>query len=216
MRDGSAVRGGDTNQEENRATRRRLSVEDRRSELIAACLRLIGTRPWDEVTMTDVAEEAGASKPLLYHYFTTKGELYLATVRSAADELREVTRPDPALAVGPRLRAALDAHLEWIENNALAYRAIVQGGISSDDDVQAIVDASRNETVQRLADAFGFADPSPAEHIALRGWVGYLEAASLEWLTTSAVTRDHLAKMLEASVTGALRAARVAPAAPPD
>ena len=164
--------------------------------------------------MTDVAEQAGASKPLLYHYYSTKSELYRATVRSAADELRDVTRPDPTLPIGTRMRAALDAHLEWIEKNSLAYRAIVQGGISSDDEVQAIVEASRNETVQRLADAFGFADPTPAERIALRGWVGYLEAASLEWLSTTAVTRAHLAQMLEASVTGALRAVRVARRSP--
>lgn len=189
--------------------RRRLSVQDRRAEFVAACLRLIGTRPWDEVTMADVAEVAGASKPLLYHYFTTKSDLYRATVRSAADELRDVTLPDPALPIGPRMRAALDAHLAWIETHALAYRAIVQGGISSDNEVQAIVEEARNETIQRLADAYGFADPTPAERIALRGWVGYLEAASLEWLTTNDVTRDHLARMLEASVTGALRAARV-------
>jgi len=191
-----------------------LSVEDRRSELVAACLRLIGTRPWDEVTMSDVAKEAGASKPLLYHYFSTKIDLYRATVRSTADELREVTRPDPRLPIGPRMRAALDAHLEWIEENSLAYRAIVQGGISSDNEVLAIVDESRNETVLRLAVAFGFADPSPAERIALRGWVGYLESASLEWLKTTAVTRDHFAQMLEASVAGALRAARVARPSP--
>lgn len=191
--------------------RRRLSVEDRRSELIAACLRLVGSRPWDEVTMADVATEAGASKPLLYHYFSTKGDLHLATVREAAEELREITRPDPDLPVDQRMRAALDAHLEWIAANALAYRAIIQGGISSDPEVQAIVEESRNETVGRLATAFDFTDPTPTERIALRGWVGYLEAASLEWLTTNAVTRSHLAQMLEASVTGALRAARVAP-----
>ncbi len=191
--------------------RRRLSVEDRRSELIEACLRLIGSRPWDEVTMADVATAAGASKPLLYHYFSTKGDLYLATVREAAEELREITRPDPDLPVGQRMRAALDAHLEWIAANALAYRAIIQGGISSDPDVQAIVEESRNETVDRLATAFDLTDPTPGERIALRGWVGFLEAASLEWLTTNAVTRSHLAQMLEASVDGALQAARVAP-----
>ncbi len=208
------MRGDNTSQVDEPPTRRRLSLEDRRSELIAACLRLIGARPWDEVTMTDVADEAGASKPLLYHYFATKGELYLATVRSAADELREVTRPDPTLPIGPRLRSALDAHLAWIETNSLAYRAILQGGISSDHDVQAIVEASRNETVERLADAYGFANPSPAERIALRGWVGYLEAASLEWLATTAVSRARLAQMLEASVSGALRAADVARRSP--
>ena len=63
--------------------RRRLSVEDRRDELLRACLQVIGTQPWDEVSMADVAAAAGASKPLLYHYFSTKSDLYLAAVRSA-------------------------------------------------------------------------------------------------------------------------------------
>ena len=75
--------------------RRRLAVEDRRGELLQACLQIIGTKPWDEVSMADVAAAAGASKPLLYHYFSTKSDLYLAAVRSAADELRAATNLTP-------------------------------------------------------------------------------------------------------------------------
>ena len=77
--------------------RRRLSVEDRRTELMQTCLHLIGTRPWDEVSMAEVALAAGVSKPLLYHYFSTKGDLYVAAVRFAAHELSEATFPDPEL-----------------------------------------------------------------------------------------------------------------------
>ena len=46
-------------------TRRRLTVEDRRDELLRACLGLIGTRPWDEVSMADVAETAGDRKSVV-------------------------------------------------------------------------------------------------------------------------------------------------------
>ena len=46
--------------------------------------------------MAEVAAgAAGVSKPLLYHYFSTKSELYVAAVRSAAHELSEASRPDP-------------------------------------------------------------------------------------------------------------------------
>jgi AcrR family transcriptional regulator len=189
--------------------RRRLTVDDRRSELLGACLRLIGTRPWDEVSMADVAAAAGVSKPLLYHYFSTKSELYLATVASAAEELRAATRPDAALPVGPRMLAALSAHLDWIDDHALAYRAILQGAISSNDDVQAIVEASRADVVSRLAEGFGFADLAPAQRIALRGWVGFLESACLDWLDARDISKPHLARILAASVSGALRAAAV-------
>ena len=181
-------------------TRRRLSVEDRRNELLRACLGLIGTRPWDEVSMADVAEASGASKPLLYHYFATKGDLYLATVAAAAEELREATRPDPSLPVARRMRAALDAHLDWIDTHALAYRTILQGGISSEPRVHAIVEQSRAEVVDRLAETFGLDRLEPCHHIAFRGWIGFLESASLEWLTTRAITKDEVAELLTASV----------------
>lgn len=180
--------------------RRRLSLEDRRAELLRTCLDLLGRRPWDEVTMAEVAEVAGVSKPLLYHYFSTKTELYRATVTAAAEELREATRPDPDLPVGPRMRAALDAHLAWIDEHADAYRAVIQGGISSDPVVQAVVERSREETVSRLAEAFGIQKPAGAQRVALRGWIGFLEAASLEWLATRAVTRQQLADLLTRSV----------------
>ena len=181
-------------------TRRRRTVKDRRDELLRASLGLIGTRPWDEVSMADVAEAAGASKPLLYHYFATKRDLYLATVAAAAGELQEATRPDPLLPLARRMRAALDAHLDWIDAHALAYRAILQGGISSEPRVHAIVERSRAEVVDRLAETFGLERLEPCHHIAFRGWIGFLEAAGLEWLTNRAVTKEQLAGLLTASV----------------
>jgi AcrR family transcriptional regulator len=189
--------------------RRRLSTDERRDELMHACVYLIGARPWDEVSMAEVAAAAGVSKPLLYHYFSTKSDLYLAAVRSAAQELSEATRPDPELPVGPRLLKALDAHLDWIEKHALAYRAILQGGISSDLHVQAIVEDARADVLNRLADAFELGDLSPAQRIALRGWIGFLEAACLDWLVAKDITQAHLARLLAASISGALRAAEV-------
>ena len=190
--------------------RRRLAVEDRRDELTRACLQLIGTKPWDEVSMADIAIAAGVSKPLLYHYFSTKSDLYHAAVRSAADELRQATRPDPNLTPRTRLLKALAAHIDWIDANATAYRAILQGGISSDDDVQAIVEESRAEVVFRLAESLGFDSVTSTQRIALRGWVGFLEGACIDWLIERDISKAHLARLLAASVAGALRAAEVA------
>ena len=201
-----------------KSPRRRLSVDDRREELLQACLRIIGTQPWDEVSMAVCAQEAGASKPLLYHYFSTKSDLYLAAVRSAAAELREATRPDPALPVDARLLGALEAHIDWIDLHGPAYRAILQGGISSAPDVQAIVEESRADVLERLAEGFGIDEMTPARRIALRGWVGFLESACFDWLAAKDITKDHLVRLLATSVSGALRAADVPerePANPP-
>lgn len=49
-------------------TRTRLSVEARRSQLLDVCLDLIGTRPWDAMTMADIAAAAGVHDCLLWCY----------------------------------------------------------------------------------------------------------------------------------------------------
>ncbi len=156
--------------------------------------------------MADVARVAGVSKALLYHYFSGKRELYVATVTWAANDLRQATRPDPGLAVEARLQKALNSHLDWIDQNALAYRAVLQGGISSDPEVQAIVERSRAEVITRLAEAFALGDLRPPQRIALRGWVGFLEGACLEWLGSRGISKAELARLLAASMTGVLRA----------
>lgn len=190
--------------------RRRLSVDDRRDELVAVGQQLIGTRAWDSVTMADIAAEAKVSKGLLYHYFSAKPDLYLAAVHAAAKELSEATRPDPALPPRQRLHHALGTHLDWIEEHAVAYRAVLQGGLSGDREVQAIVESSRDEVVSRIARDSGLDEVSPLLRIALKGWVGFLEGACLEWLVTKDVPRDDLIRMLAAMITAAIRAATAA------
>ncbi len=170
-------------------------------------MRLIGTRVWDSVTMADIAAEAQISKGLLYHYFSAKPELYGAAVRCAATQLSEATRPDQSLPPRERLHDALMAHVDWIDEHALAYRAVLQGGLSGDRDVQAIVEASRAEVLARVARDSGIASVPPLLRIALRGWVGFLEGACLEWLASKAITKEELVRLVAAGLPAAIRAA---------
>lgn len=159
--------------------------------------------------MSDIASAAGASKPLLYHYFSTKSALYLAAVHSAAAELREATKPDPDLPIDARLLRSLQAHVDWIDINAVAYRAVLQGGLSSDPDVQAIVEESRGAVVARLAEAFGFDELSAPQRIAFRGWVGFLEGACLDWLEQRDMPKPEFVGLLAASVFDVIRSANL-------
>ena len=47
--------------------------------------------------MARIAREAGISKALLYHYFPSKQEFFVATLQQAAEEIRRRTEPDPAV-----------------------------------------------------------------------------------------------------------------------
>ena len=54
------------------AKRSRLSTDARREQLLDAGAELLGRRPYDEVSIEEIATAAGVSKGLLYHYFPTK------------------------------------------------------------------------------------------------------------------------------------------------
>jgi TetR/AcrR family transcriptional regulator len=60
--------------------RRARSPEDkqqRRQDILDRAWDLFESRPWAELTMTDVADAAGLSKAALYRYFDTKEALFL-------------------------------------------------------------------------------------------------------------------------------------------
>src|SRR5437763_552097 len=90
--------------------RRRLSVEERRAELVALGLELFATQPYDDVWIEGVADRAGVSRGLLYHYFPTKRDYYLAVMHTAAEGIFVASTPSasapPAQAI-PRCRSRL-------------------------------------------------------------------------------------------------------------
>ena len=75
--------------------RRRLSAQDRRRQLLGIGLSKIVETPIQDLSMDEVAAEAGISRSLLFHYFPTKTDFYLACIAAAGRRmLRNITPPD--------------------------------------------------------------------------------------------------------------------------
>lgn len=248
--------------------RQRLEVDARRAQLVALGIELFSTRPYEEVRIDEVADAAGVSKGLLYHYFPTKRDFYVATLREAAGALLAETAddaPETGSAGGTggtgggstgtqtaplaRLHRGLHKYLSFAERYATAYLALMRGGAGADAAVVQLIESTRTEFMERLiagVQAGLAADhalsealtgrsprrplPIPAQlqdqpallRVALRGWIGYVEAASLEWLVTLGhapslapaaaaparpASRDALVDLLIALLLAALRAA---------
>ena len=189
------------------ARRARLSTDARREQLVALGVEMFSERPFDEVSIDDIAASAGISKGLLYHYFPSKRDFYVAGVRHSADEMQSVTETDPDLAPLERLSAGLDRYLEYVDTHARGYSTVLRAGIGSDREVAAIVEDVRSAMANRILDDFpGDAPPPPGIRIAVRGWIGFAEAASLEWLERRELSRDELRDLLIQALTGAVGA----------
>lgn len=175
--------------------RKRLQLDDRRAQLLALGLKLFSERAYDDVSIDDIAEQAGISKGLLYHYFGSKRELYVATVREAAALLERRIAPDPALPLEARAGAGIDAYLAFVEERAGAFAALMRSGLGVDPEVSAIVEETRGRIVTILLENLGLSEPRPAFRFALRSWVGLVEAASLAWIDRRDVGRDAVAQL---------------------
>ena len=69
------------------AKRSGMSTDARREQLLASGAELLGRRPYDEVSIEEIAAAAGVSKGLLYHYFPTKQDFLLAALERGQGEL---------------------------------------------------------------------------------------------------------------------------------
>jgi len=175
--------------------RARLDVDARRRQLVELGTLLCSSRTYDEVSIDEVARTAGISKGLLYHYFPTKRDFYVATVRQAARQLMDCTQTPEQMDPIDRLRTGLDAFLDYVADHSVAYQGLLHSGIGVDAEVATIIDETRERFCARLVSSFEASGDLAS--LALRGWVGFVEAASLGWVASrDRVSREAVRDML--------------------
>lgn len=185
----------------------RLPVDERRQRLLQLGLRLFSERSYDTVTTDDIALEAGVSKGLLYHYFAGKRGYYVATIRELARRLVESTALDAAVHFSEAIRSALFRFIDFVRQNGAFYRALMRGGVGQDDEVQRIIEQVRHTVIGRVMQRAGIVNPPPKQRAAIYGWVGFSEAASLDWLDHGCDLADEeLVDMLLASLVAIMSA----------
>lgn len=163
---------------------RRLSVEERRSQLLEAALSLFAHRAPEEVSLDDVAEAVGVSRPLVYRYFPGgKQQLYEAALKSAADELRDCFDEPEEGPLLPRLTRAVERYLAFVGRHDAGFSALLQGGsVVETSRTTAIVDGVRRAAAEHILRHLGVEGPGPRLRMTIRMWITAVEAASLIWL----------------------------------
>ncbi len=168
----------------------------RRDEIITATLQLLSTRPANQLSIDEIAEAAGASRALIYHYFRSKELLYTAAVRSACDDLQSRLRlPD----VHPfeQLRYAARIYLDFAEDRSADFTALLRGVAQAGeaDELASIVEQTRQSIVDLIIDSVGVSHPSTALRATLRGYVAMMEVITLDWLDRRTLTRDQVRRL---------------------
>lgn len=185
-------------------TRTRLQPDRRREQLLDLGVRLLKDRSLDALTIDVLAEEAGISRGLLYHYFGNKTAFHEAVVRHAADDLIAQTAPPPGGEPLERLLVSVTAYVDYVLDNFEGYVSLVKGAAGGSDVLRSIYDEVRDVLANRvfLEDAQGELIADTAHNrLIVRGWTAMTEEMVIAWRTDPGdVTRDGLL----AIVAGAL------------
>jgi AcrR family transcriptional regulator len=188
----------------------RLQVDERRRQLIDAGAALFAEHAYEEISMREVAEAAGVSKALLYHYFPSKIELFKAAVAEKAVELGQLIQPAGDGTPLEQLTQGLDAYLAWIEANAQTWSKLMQSAATLPE-ARELVEGFRQHTMELvLAELAGRRKPRPALRTAVKGWLGYMDAAILDWTQARDLPRQKLRDLLVAAFAASLFAAQQA------
>jgi AcrR family transcriptional regulator len=185
----------------------RLQVEERRRQLLELGADLFAQHSYAELSMARIAREAGISKALLYHYFPSKQDYFVATLQQGAQEIARRTEPDPDLPPFEALAGSLEAFLGWIEENETAYRKLMES-VGSVPEVQTLIDGIRDATSARILEGLGAGDPPPPKlRAAARSWLWLMDGVILDWLEHRDMSRVEVRDFLLGSLAGAVMAA---------
>ncbi len=132
------------------------------------------------------------ARGLLHHYFGTKHDLYREVVRSML-RFPAVPSEDTEMAI--------DRWLTMVQRNREAWLAALgaQGPVR-DPEIDAIVEAGREEAVERLIAQLQLG-ATPQTRAALRAYSAFAEAASVEWLVRRRLTRAQVRDLLLTTLT---------------
>ena len=191
--------------------RRRLSTGERREQLLSVGARLFSESPYDDVWIEQVAEIAGVSRGLLYHYFPNKRDFFAGVVERESERMLRMTTAVPGVPVREQLAAGLDTYLEYVDTHAHGFRAFHRADAAGDQAVRRVYRRALAAQERQILAALA-ADPEfgpvaaarPDLGLAVRGWLAFTTAVCLEWLRGSELSRAQVRDLCARALLGVL------------
>lgn len=179
-----------------------------RAKLITVALEFFATRPYDEVTVGEIAQAAGVAHGLLFHYFDSKRGLYLAALEHAGEQLVIAHRTDPSASPGARIRQLLGSHLAHLAANEHVALNLILRGAGNDAAAYEAFERNRWEMTEWVCEQLHLDPQRRAIRSALRSFARAADETTAQWLAAGQpVGIGILVEGMVELLVGALRAA---------
>jgi AcrR family transcriptional regulator len=180
----------------------RLSSDERREHLLHVGVELVGRYGTADVSIEEIARAAGVSKGLLYHYFPTKTDFFVAVLARSQAEMDQALVRDPELTALEQFDHNLDGFLRFVDAHAEGYLAVVNAR-GREPRVQELVEERRQRRVDELVALVAVLEDVPREAVrtpllvaAIEGWIGFTEGVIVRWLRDRELSREEVHELL--------------------
>jgi AcrR family transcriptional regulator len=189
------------------SSRRRLTPEQRRDELMDVGATVFEEQAYEDVAMEDVARRANASRALMYHYFPTKREFFAAIWKRAHDRLSAEVFTADTMSVRDGVAAALEAHLTFYQAHIPLVIIANRSSIATDPALRVPMAEGMRELCDRILDASGVTGHArDVASAALTGWIAFIREITVEWLLGKRISRTEVVDVCMGVLDAALGA----------
>jgi AcrR family transcriptional regulator len=192
-------------------TARRLPSGERREQLARVALWVAARRGYTGTTLEEVAERAGVTRNLLYHYFPRgRLDLFLAAVELAGEELTGEWVTDPEVPLDDRLARNFARVVDYALEPTDAWLVHRQSRVPGEPEIDAVDQRYRDIVITSISENhFGTTEPTVYERLALVGFLGFADNA-LDECRERGLDRDRTFTILARTLLATVEAARVA------
>lgn len=188
----------------------RLPAAQRRDQLLAVGRQVFAERGFHGTAMTDVAERAGVTKPVLYQHFQSKRALYATILSDVGDRLRDAVLAAALAADTPReqVNAGVRAAVQFVAANPYGFQMLLTARSSADAEWRGLAQVWRDSMATAIAALIVVEGMSAAHQEALAyGVVGMVESMMSAWLEAEnpALDADQLSADLATLAWSGLR-----------
>ncbi|MGI9595692.1 MAG: TetR/AcrR family transcriptional regulator [Acidimicrobiales bacterium] len=131
----------------------RLPGPQRRRQILSVARAVLAQNGYHGTTMSDIAEAAGVTKPVLYQHFASKRELYRTVLEDIGARLEASVVEAASAASSPRTRAeaGIRAYAKFVEEDEDGFELLFNGTNRQDDEWSTIIEAVERSLAQAVA-----------------------------------------------------------------
>jgi AcrR family transcriptional regulator len=125
------------NYNSNKPNSRKIQAEERRLQILDTALTIFASNGFLGTSIKDIAEAAGISQGLMYHYFASKEDLLTATIEhhSFLPQLRRILTDNRDLPVNEVLKDIANRFLEMLDSKKMLVSILIRE-VDSNPEVQ--------------------------------------------------------------------------------